>query len=360
MSELGQDAGFVLGDLVLGERHPPRIVAELSGNHGGSLDTALALIDAAAHAGADAVKFQTYKPETMTLDHDGPGFVIADPDSLWHGEKLFDLYQRAATPWDWHPALFQRARKLGLVAFSSPFDTSAVDFLETLDTPCYKIASFEALDLPLLARVAATGKPVILSTGMATAAELDESVAWLRRYGCRQLLLLHCISAYPAPVEQSNLRAIATLARRHGCPVGLSDHSLGRVAAIAASVLGAVAIEKHLCLDRGQGAVDAAFSLEPAELAALVRDTRAAHAALGSGEIGCTPAERGSLAHRRSIYLAVDLPAGARLEPAHLRIIRPGQGLPPKAYPRLIGRRLACDLARGTPLCWEHLAQDPE
>lgn len=351
-------AAFRIGDLSVGPDQPPRIIAELSGNHGGSLETAVALIEAAARAGADAVKLQTYTPETMTLDHDGPGFVIEDPNSLWHGERLFDLYQRAATPWDWHPALFQRARELGLVAFSSPFDASAVDFLETLGTPCYKIASFENLDLPLLARVAATGKPVILSTGMATSAELDESVVWLRQHGCRELLLLHCVSAYPAPLEQSNLRAIPTLAERHACLVGLSDHSLGCVAAIAATALGAVAIEKHLCLDRAQGAVDAAFSLEPDELAALVADTRAAHAALGNGDIARAPAEQASMVHRRSIYLAVDLAAGTCLEPEHLRVIRPGLGLPPKAYPRLIGRRLACDLARGTPLRWEYLVAD--
>ncbi|MBK5968581.1 MULTISPECIES: pseudaminic acid synthase [Thiorhodovibrio] len=352
------DNAFRIGDLHFGRDQPPRIIAELSGNHGGSLDTALALIEAAARAGADAIKLQTYKPETMTLDHDGPGFVIDDPNSLWRGERLFDLYLRAATPWDWHPALFARAREQGLVAFSSPFDASAVEFLETLATPCYKIASFENLDQPLLARVAATGKPVILSTGMATAEELDESIACLRAHGCRSLLLLHCISAYPAPLEQANLRSIPALAARHGVPVGLSDHSLGQTAAIAATALGAVAIEKHLCLERVGGAVDAAFSLEPEELKALVTNTRATQAALGSGEIGCAPAEQASLTHRRSIYLVADLPAGTILASEHLQIIRPGLGLPPKAYPQVIGRRLACNLARGTPLRWEHFVED--
>lgn len=354
---------FSIGDLVFSNQRPPRIIAELSGNHGGSLDTALALIEAAAKAGADAVKLQTYTPETMTLDHDGPGFLIDDPNSLWCGERLFDLYRRAATPWDWHPLLFERARALGLRAFSSPFDASAVEFLERLGTPCYKIASFEALDLPLLARVAQTGKPIILSTGMTSAKELDESVAWLRAQGCQSLLLLHCISAYPAPVEQSNLRAIQSLATRYGCPVGLSDHSLGQTAAIAATALGAVAIEKHLCLARAgdgakagsSGAVDAAFSLEPSELAELVTSTRATHAALGRGEIGCAPAEQASLAHRRSIYLVADLPAGACLKAEHLQIIRPGLGLPPKAYSQLLGRRLNQTLKRGTALTWEHL-----
>jgi N-acetylneuraminate synthase len=352
------NADFALGGLSFDATRPPRVIAELSGNHGGSLATALALVEAAAAAGADAVKLQTYTAETMTLDHDGPGFVIQDPDSLWRGERLFDLYRRAATPWDWHPTLFERARALGLLAFSSPFDASAVDFLERLAVPGYKIASFEALDLPLLARVAATGKPVILSTGMATAAELDEAIACLRDHGCRALLLLHCISAYPTPLEQANLRAIPRLAARYGVPVGLSDHSLGETAAIAATALGAVAIEKHLCLARAEGAegaVDAAFSLEPEELRSLVDNTRAAHAALGTGDIGCAPAERASLAHRRSVYLVADLPAGAALKAEHLRIIRPGLGLPPKDYPRLIGRRLKHDLPRGTALRWAHL-----
>ena len=352
-------AGFVLGGRPLGPDQPPFIVAELSGNHGGLLERALALVAAAAHAGADAIKLQTYTAETMTLDHDGPGFVIDDPESLWHGERLFDLYRRAATPWEWHATLFARARDLGLLAFSTPFDASAVALLETLDVPCYKIASFENIDVPLIRAVAATGKPLLLSTGMASVAELDAAVQTARAAGARELLLLRCVSAYPAPVAASNLRALDTLRARYGCLVGLSDHSLGTTVAVAAVARGAVLIEKHVTLARDAAAVDGAFSLEPPELGRLVAETRSAWTALGDGTIGCGARERASLAHRRSLYVVADVAAGMPLTPANLRAIRPGLGLAPEHYDAVLGRCVTRDVPRGTPLSWDLLAPPP-
>lgn len=336
----------------IGPGEPPFIVAELSGNHGGSLATALALVDAAADAGAHAFKLQTYTADTMTLDHEGPGFVVDDPTSPWHGERLFDLYQRASTPWDWHAPIFARARERGMIAFSTPFDESAVDFLETLDVPAYKISSFECTDVPLIRRVAATGKPLIVSTGMASEEEIAAAVAAARAAGCREIVLLKCTSHYPADPDDANLRAIPPMRERFGCPAGLSDHSLGIGIAVASVALGAVMIEKHLTISRAGGAVDAAFSMEPHELASLVVETERAWRALGIAHIGPASGERPSLTCRRSLYIVRDMKAGEAVTKECLRAIRPGHGLPPMVYDEVIGRRVTRDVARGTPADW--------
>ena len=339
----------------IGLDHPPLIIAEMSGNHDQSLDRALQLVEAAAASGADAIKLQTYTADTMTLDVDLPGFVIEDPGSLWTGERLYTLYQRAHTPWEWHAPLFTRARELGLLAFSSAFDATAVDFLETLEVPCYKIASFENVDLRLVERAAATGKPLIISTGMATPAELDDCVWAARRGGCEQLVLLKCTSTYPASPAASNLRTIAHLRDLHGCEVGLSDHTLGIGVAIAGVALGASVIEKHLTLSREDGAVDSAFSLEPADLARLVEETRRAWEALGSVRYGPSTEEESSRIFRRSLYVTRDLEAGDPLTEENLRSIRPGFGLSPRYYTQVLGRRLRRAAPRGTPLTWDLL-----
>jgi pseudaminic acid synthase len=339
----------------IGREHPPWVIAEMSGNHNGSLDRALALVEAAARAGAHALKLQTYTPDTMTIDVDEREFHIADPKSLWQGKSLYQLYGEAHTPWDWHRPLFERALALGVTPFSTPFDDTAVDFLESLDVPCYKIASFENTDLPLIRRAAGTGKPLILSTGMATLAELDESVRAARDAGCRELLLLKCTSTYPAPAESSNLRTIPDLKSRFDCEVGLSDHTLGLGVAVASVALGATAIEKHLTLSRADGGVDAAFSLEPNEFAALVAETGRAWQALGEVSYGPTQAERGSLTFRRSLYVVRDVAAGERFTRDNVRAIRPGLGLPPKHLEQVLGRVARRDIARGTALDWEML-----
>ena len=339
----------------IGTDSPPFVIAELSGNHDGSLDRALALIEAAAAAGAHAVKLQTYTADTMTLDLREGEFVIDDPASLWNGSSLYDLYDRAHTPWEWHGDLFARARDLGLACFSSPFDDTAVDFLESLDAPCYKVASFENTDTPLLKKVASTGKPVIVSTGMATLEELDETVETLRAAGCEELVLLKCTSSYPAPPEQSNLLTIPDLRRRYGCEVGLSDHTLGCAAAVAAVALGASVLEKHVTLSREGGGVDAAFSLEPAELARLTQDAEQAWRALGGVSYGPTAAERGAVRRRRSVYVTADLQAGDVLTRDNVRCIRPGLGLAPRHFDEVLGRRVVRAVRRGTPLSWDLL-----
>lgn len=340
----------------IGAEHPPYIIAELSGNHGGSLDTALAIVDAAADSGADAIKLQTYTADTMTLDCDGPGFVIREPESPWFGAGLYALYEEAHTPWEWHAAIFDRAKARGLTAFSTPFDASAVDFLESLDVPAYKVASFENTDIPLIERVARTGKPVIISTGMATLSEIDEAVATARKAGCTELVLLKCTSTYPAPPEASNLAAIPVLAQAFGCEVGLSDHTLGIGVPVASVALGATVIEKHVTLRRADGAVDSAFSLEPDELRAMVEETRRAWQARGTVSFGPAPEEIPSLIYRRSLYLVRDVRAGERLTAEDVRAIRPGYGLPPKYLSGVLGRTLARDAERGTPLAWDLLA----
>ena len=338
----------------IGPNSPPYVVAEMSGNHNGDLDRAFALLDAAKASGADAVKLQTYTADTITIDHDGPGFVIEG--GLWGGRKLHDLYAEAHTPWDWHAPLFARARALGLAIFSSPFDASAVDLLESLGAPAYKIASFELLDLPLVRRVAATGKPLIMSTGMAHLGEIGEAVAAARDAGCRELILLHCVSGYPTDPQDANLRTIAHLAQAFGVQTGLSDHTMGIAVSVAAVALGATFIEKHFTLKRADGGPDAAFSLEPDELAALVDGTRTAWAALGRVSYDLAPSERGNLQFRRSLYVVADMAAGEEFTAANLRSIRPGYGMAPKHLPDILGRRTVRAVARGTPLSWDLVA----
>jgi pseudaminic acid synthase len=317
----------------------PFVVAELSGNHQQSYAQALALIDAAATAGADGVKFQTYTAETMTLPCDHPPFVIQDPTSLWNGRQLFALYEAAHTPWDWLPGLFEHARQRGLVAFSSPFDQTALTALEAVDCPFYKIASFELTDIPLLMAVGALGKPVILSTGMGTEAEIQTALSTLCAAGCTLVVLLKCTSTYPAPVTQMNLRSIPLLQARFGCPVGLSDHSLGLGASVAAVALGACMIEKHLVLDRNSNAIDAGFSTEPHEFSQLVQAVHQAWQAMGHAQLGPTEAEQNSsLHHRRSIYACQAIECGEPFTTDNVRVIRPGLGLAPIHYAELLGK----------------------
>lgn len=351
---------FTIGTRKIGKDQPPFIIAEMSGNHNQSLETALKIVEAAAEAGVDAIKLQTYTADTMTLDVREGEFFIEDENSLWKGNSLYDLYKLAYTPWEWHEAIFKRAEELGIIAFSSPFDETAVDFLETLKVPCYKIASFENVDIPLIKKVAATGKPVIMSTGMATAAELDEAVRAAREAGCRNLTLLKCTSTYPATPENTNLRTIPHLRELFNCEVGLSDHTMGVGVAVASVVLGATVIEKHFTLSRADGGVDAAFSMEPEEMRTLVTETKKAWQSLGQVQYGPTTAEKLSLLHRRSLYIAEDLKAGTILTNENVRSIRPGLGLATKHLDLVLGKRVITDLKKGTPLSLEHLMNSNE
>lgn len=337
----------------IGPDHPPYVIAEMSANHNGSLEAALALIDAAAGTGADAVKIQTYRADTITLDSDAPEFVIRG--GLWDGRRLFDLYEEAHTPWEWHPALFERARARGITLFSSPFDTTAIDLLEDLGAPAYKIASFEAIDLPLIRYAAATGKPMIISTGMADAEEIAEAIAAARDGGCRDLAILHCVSGYPAPPGDYNLRTIPDMIDRFGLVTGLSDHTLDNTTAIAAVALGASIIEKHFTLDRTGGGPDDSFSLEPAEFASLCQGARTAWEALGRVDYGRKSSEQGNVQFRRSLYFVQDLPAGAVIPPEAVRSVRPGYGLAPKHLDRVIGARTRVAVAANTPVTDEVL-----
>jgi N-acetylneuraminate synthase len=334
----------------IGPEHRPFVIAEMSGNHNQSLERALAIVEAAAEAGADAIKLQTYTADTMTLDVRGDSFEISDPDSLWTGQNLHDLYKQAYTPWEWHAPIMERARQLGLLWLSSPFDESAVDFLEELDVPAYKIASFENNHLPLIRKAAATSKPLIISTGMASLGELEQAVAAAREAGCRDLVLLKCTSTYPATPDNTNIRTIPHLRELFGCQVGLSDHTMGVGVAVAAVALGATVIEKHFTLSRADGGVDSVFSLEPQELAALVQESERAWQALGQVRYGPTEAERKSLQFRRSIYVAADIDEGDVFTTANLRIVRPGYGAPPHLLEMLLGRQARRSFQRGTAL----------
>jgi N-acetylneuraminate synthase len=349
-----------IGERLIGPEQPPFVIAEMSGNHNQSLENALAIVDAAAEAGADALKIQTYTADTMTLDLSEGEFFIADPDSLWKGSSLYSLYQQAHTPWEWHEPIFRRCRERGLIGFTAPFDATAVDFLEAMPAeirvPVYKIASFEIVDLPLIAKVAATGKPMIMSTGMASREEIDDAVTTARQAGCQDIILLKCTSSYPADPLDSHLRTIPYLQQEFGVQVGLSDHTLGIGAAIAATALGATVIEKHVTLRRADGGVDSAFSLEPLELAALVRETRTAQRALGAVHLGPSENERDMLRFRRSLYVCEDVAAGESFTAKNLRAIRPGLGLSPKFYGQLLGKAASRAIRRGTPMSWDLVA----
>ena len=337
----------------IGADHSPYVICELSGNHNGDLNRALALIDAAAATGCDAIKIQTYTADTITMDVDRPEFKIHG--GLWDGRSLYELYQEAQTPYEWHPALFARAAQHGVTLFSSPFDETAIDLLDGLGAPAFKIASFEAVDLPLIAYAAAKGKPLIISTGMANLAEIETARDTALAAGADGVVLLHCVSSYPAALEDANVRTVADMARRFDCPIGLSDHTHGTAASVAAVALGASVIEKHFTLARSDGGPDAGFSLEPPEFSALVRDCKDAWTALGRAHYDLLGSERANRQFRRSLYVEVDVPAGAELTRTNVRSIRPGAGLPPAEMPKVLGRRAARALKRGEPLTWDML-----
>jgi len=339
-----------VGRYRIGAGQPPFIIAEMSGNHNRSLKRALAIVRAAAKAGANAVKLQTYTADTMTLDVRKRGFVIRDRKSLWKGLSLYELYRDASTPWEWHAPIFNLCRKLGLIGFSTPFDETAVNFLETLKVPLYKISSFELVDLPLIRRVARTGKPILMSTGMATLKEIHEAVHTARTNGSGPIALLKCTSTYPAQASECNLRTIAEMARRFRCQVGLSDHTMGIGVSLASVALGASLIERHFTLARADGGVDSAFSLEPQELLQLVNGARAAWESLGKIRFGPSAGEKPSLLHRRSVYVCQNMKAGDIFSKENVRAIRPGLGLPPKHMDMILGRRIKRDAVRGTPL----------
>lgn len=346
---------FRIAGRAIGRQHRPFVIAEMSGNHNQSLERALKIVESAAATGAHALKIQTYTPDTMTLDLDEREFHIADPKSPWAGTSLYKLYGEAYTPWEWHEPIFRRARELGMIPFSTPFDDTAVDFLEKLDVACYKVASFENTDLPLIRRVAATGKPLIISTGMASIAELDDTVRAARDAGCRDLVLLKCTSTYPATASNTNILTIPHLREMFGCEVGLSDHTMGVGVSVASVSLGATVIEKHFTLNRADGGVDSTFSMEPAEMTQLITETERAWQALGQVSYGPTQAELKSLQFRRSLYVTADLEPGAVLDATNLRAIRPGLGLPTKFLPQVLGKRVNRRIPRGTAFSWDML-----
>jgi pseudaminic acid synthase len=336
----------------IGTRYPPFIVAEMSSNHNRSLARALKIVEAAAKAGAHALKLQTYTADTLTIDEKAGAFSINDPKSLWKGTVLYKLYQQAYTPWEWHEPIFKRCKELGLIAFSTPFDETAVEFLEGLKSPAYKIASFENNHLPLIRKAASTGKPIIMSTGMATVAELDEAVSVARKAGCKDIILLKCTSTYPATPEDTNLLTLPHLRDLFGTEVGLSDHTLGFGVSAAGIALGASAIEKHFTLSRADGGVDSAFSMEPNEMKQLVEETYKAWQALGRISYGVTESEKKSVVFRRSVYVVEDMEEGEEFSPRNIRIIRPGDGIAPKYYDILLGKKASRRLNKGTPISW--------
>lgn len=342
-----------IADRLIGTDQSPFIIAEMSGNHNGSLERALAIAEAAAKSGAHALKLQTYTADTMTLDIEEGEFFINDRKSLWKGNSLYELYKKAYTPWEWHEAILKKCKKLGIICFSTPFDETAVDFLESLDSPCYKIASFENNHLPLIKKAAQTGKPLIVSTGMASVSELDEAVQTARENGCKDLILLKCTSSYPATPEGSDINTIPHMKELFNCEVGLSDHSLGIGVAVASIALGATVIEKHFTLSRADGGVDAAFSMEPAEMCLLADEIKKAWQALGKVSYGATEQEAGSKIFRRSLYVARDMKAGEVFTKDNLRIVRPCYGLAPKYYEALLGMRVSKEVKKGTPVSWD-------
>jgi len=349
------NTGINIAARAIGLGHQPFVIAEMSGNHNQSLARALEIVEAAAETGVHALKLQTYTAETMTLDINEGDFFINDEQSLWKGSSLHDLYRLAHTPWDWHAPIMQRASELGLICFSTPFDETAVDFLETLNVPAYKIASFENIHLPLIRKVAATGKPMIISTGMATLAEIDDAVRTARDAGCRDLVLLKCTSTYPATPENSNVLTIPHMRALFGCEVGLSDHTMGVGTSVAAVAHGATVVEKHFTLCRADGGVDSTFSLEPQEMSALVAETERAWQSLGRICYGPSQAEKKSLVFRRSIYISSDMKAGDVFTSENLRCVRPGMGVSPKFYNLFLGRRVNQDVKKGAPMRWELL-----
>jgi N-acetylneuraminate synthase len=342
-----------IGNIQIGVNHKPFIIAEMSGNHNQSLDRALKIVEAAAESGTHALKLQTYTADTLTLDVSEGVFLIDDKDSLWEGKSLYELYQEAYTPWEWHEPIIKRANELGMLCFSTPFDDTAVDFLEEMNVPAYKIASFENIHLPLIKKVASTGKPMIISTGMASVAEMDEMVQAIRDAGCDKFVLLKCTSTYPSTPKNSNVLTIPHMRELFGCEVGLSDHTPGLGASVAAVAHGATVIEKHFTMCRDDGGVDSAFSLEPEEMKQLVIETEGAWQALGKVTYGPNEAEKDSLIYRRSLYIAVDMKKGDVLDEQNLRIVRPGLGLEPKYYDILLGRRVKRDVKKGIPVNWD-------
>lgn len=345
-----------IANCLIGNKYPPFIIAEMSGNHNQSLDRALAIVEAAAKAGAHAVKLQTYTPDTMTIDIEEGEFYIDDPNSLWKGASLYKLYQQAHTPWEWHKPIFNKCNELGIICFSTPFDETAVDFLESLNVPAYKIASFENNHLPLIRKAASTGRPLIISTGMATIAEIDEAVKTAREAGCRDIVLLKCTSTYPALPEDSNILTIPHMRDLFNCPIGLSDHTVGMGVAVASVALGATMIEKHFTLSCADGGVDSAFSMEPGEMKMLVEETQKAWQALGRVSYDKTEKEKASAVFRRSVYVVKDVEKGEKFTADNIRIIRPGNGIPPKFYDIILGKIASCDIKRGTPMSWEFIA----
>jgi len=339
-----------IGGQFIGKGYPPFVVAEMSGNHNQSLKIALQIVEAAAMAGVDAIKLQTYTADTITIDGDSGDFFIDDPESLWKGQSLYKLYQKAYTPWDWHEPIFNRCRELGVIAFSTPFDETAVDFLESLAAPAYKIASFENNHLPLIKKAALTGKPLIISTGMATDSEIKEAVDTARESGCHDIILLKCTSTYPATPENTNLLTMPDMKKRFRVNTGISDHTLSIGVSVAAVALGAVMIEKHLTLARSQGGVDSAFSLEPVEMKLLVDEAKKAWQALGKVNYGPVDEEKPSLRFRRSVYVVQDIEKGQEFTPENIRIIRPGLGMHPRYYEDALGQKASCNIKKGTPL----------
>ncbi len=346
---------FTIQNRLVGTGARPFLIAEMSGNHNQSIDKAMAIVKAAAEAGADALKLQTYTPDSLTIDHRGGLFDITDPQSLWYGKNLYELYQEAMTPYEWHQPIFEYAQSLGMICFSTPFDEQAVDFLDELGAPLHKIASFENNHHPLLKKIARTGKPVIMSTGVSSLADLTESVAVLKDNGCRDLVLLKCTSTYPATPDNTHVRTIPHMKELFQCEVGLSDHTMGAGAAVAAVALGATVIEKHFCLSRAEGGVDSAFSLEPHEFKMLVQETERAWQSLGQIQYGIQEAERKSINYKRSLYVVGDIKAGEAFTEKNVRIIRPGDGVHPRFYETILGKKAARDIPKGTPFHFDLL-----